>query len=91
MRVSRMDLLPMLTIVAGVALGASLSFGFLGSRSNDVPAANPIVAPSMTPEARADAIERAEHILRTLILEFGVEEPFVEGPLLIDSSMREVR
>ena len=88
MRLSRMDLLPLLTIVVGGALGASLSFGFLGSRSNDVPAANPIVAPSMTPEARADAIERAEHILRTRILEFGVEELRVEGPLLIDSSMR---
>ena len=88
MRLSRMDLLPLLTIVAGGALGASLSFSFLGSRSNDVPAANPIVAPSMTPEARADGIERAEHILRTRILEFGVVEPLVEGPLLIDSSMR---
>ena len=88
MKLSRTDLVPVLAIVTGGVIGASLSFSFLGSRSNDVPAANPIVAPSMTPEARADAIERAEHILRTLILEFGVEEPLVEGPLLIDSSMR---
>ena len=88
MGLSRIDLIPLLTIMAGVVIGASLSFGFLGSRSADVPAANPIVAPSMTPEARADAIERAEHILRTRILEFGVEEPLVEGPLLIDRSMR---
>ena len=83
MRLSRTDFVPLMAIVAGVVIGASLSFGFLGPRSGDVPAANPIVAPSMTPEARADAIERAEHILRTRILEFGVE-----GPLLIDSSMR---
>ena len=83
MRLSRTDFIPVLTIVAGVVIGASLSFGFLGSRSADVPAANPIVAPSMTPEARADAIDRAEPILRTLILEFGVEEPLVQGPYLI--------
>ncbi len=83
MKLSRSDLLPVLTIVVGGVIGASLSFGFLGSRSNDVPAANPIVAPSMTPEARADAIDRAEHVLRTRILEFGVEEPLVQGPYLI--------
>ena len=83
MSLSRTDLVPVLAIVAGGIIGATLSFGFLGPRSGDVPVANPIVAPSMTPEARADAIERGEHILRTRILEFGVE-----GPLLIDSSMR---
>jgi len=32
----------------------------------------------MTPEARADAIDRAERILRTRIDEFGVEEPIVQ-------------
>ncbi len=32
----------------------------------------------MTPEARADAIDRAERILRTRIDEFGVEEPLVQ-------------
>ncbi len=32
----------------------------------------------MTPEARADAIDRAERILRTRIDEFGVEEPVVQ-------------
>ena len=81
MRRSRMDFSPVVAIIAGGAIGFSLSFGFLGSRSNDVPAANPIVAPSMTPEARADAIDQAEHILRTLIPEFGVAEP--QGPYLI--------
>ena len=83
MRLSRTDLVPVLAIVAGGMIGASLSFSLLGPRSDDAAVANPIVAPSMAPEARADAIERAEHILRTRILEFGVE-----GPLLIDSSMR---
>ena len=32
----------------------------------------------MTSEARADAIDRAERILRTRIDEFGVEEPIVQ-------------
>jgi preprotein translocase subunit SecD len=32
----------------------------------------------MAPEARADAIDRAERILRTRIDEFGVEEPIVQ-------------
>ncbi len=36
MRLSRTDLLPVLTIVAGAVVGASLSFTFLGSRSDDV-------------------------------------------------------
>ena len=38
MRLSRTDLVPVLVIVAGGALGASFSFGLLGSRSDDVPA-----------------------------------------------------
>ncbi len=33
---------------------------------------------TMTSEARADAIDRAERILRTRIDEFGVEEPNVQ-------------
>ena len=33
---------------------------------------------TMTSEARADAIDRAERILRTRIDEFGVEEPLVQ-------------
>ncbi len=36
MRLSRTDLLPVLTIIAGGVLGASLSFSFLGSRSYEV-------------------------------------------------------
>ena len=33
---------------------------------------------TMAPEARADAIDRAERILRTRIDEFGVEEPNIQ-------------
>ncbi len=33
---------------------------------------------TMTPDAKADAIDRAERILRTRIDEFGVEEPLVQ-------------
>lgn len=73
MRLSRTDAVPVLAIVAGGVIGASLSFSLL-SRSDDVPSVNPIAAPSMTSEARADAIDRAERILRTRIDEFGVEE-----------------
>ena len=36
MRLSRTDLVPVLAIVAGGVIGASLSFSFLGSRSDDV-------------------------------------------------------
>ncbi len=84
MTLSRTDLLPVLTIIAGGVIGASLSFSFLGrSPADDVPGPDSVVAPSMTPEARADAIDRAQHILRTRTLEFGVEEPLVQGPYLI--------
>jgi len=38
MRLSRTDLVPVLAIVAGGVIGASLSFSFLGSGSDDVPA-----------------------------------------------------
>ena len=37
MRLSGTDLLPVLTVLAGGVVGASLSFSFLGSRSSDVP------------------------------------------------------
>ncbi len=51
MRLSRTDLLPMLTIVAGVALGASLSFGVLTRlRSEDVSVAVPVSATYETVE-----------------------------------------
>ncbi len=44
MRLSRTDLLPVLAIVAGGVIGASLSFSFLGSRSEDVSVAGPVSA-----------------------------------------------
>ena len=52
MRLTRIDLVPVLTIVAGGVLGASLSFSFLGSRSADVTVTVPVVSPS-------DAMSRA--------------------------------
>ena len=51
MKLSRTDLVPMLTIMAGGVLGASLSIGLLGSRSDNVSAPSPVVAPSATAEA----------------------------------------
>ncbi len=41
-----------LTIIAGGVIGASLSISFLGSRSDDVPAPDPVVAAALTPEDR---------------------------------------
>ncbi len=52
MRLSQTDLVPVLTIIAGGAIGLSLSAGILipnllpVSRSDDVPAPDPVVAPS---------------------------------------------
>ena len=57
MRLSRIDLVPLLTIVAGGVIGASLSFGLLGrSPSDDVPAPNPVVAASVTTEERIEVV-----------------------------------
>ena len=51
MRLSRKDLVPVLAIVAGGVIGFSLSLNFLLlSRSDDVPVADPVVAPSVTAE-----------------------------------------
>ncbi len=44
MKLSRMDFVPLLTIMAGGVIGASLSFSFLGSRSDDVSVAVPVSA-----------------------------------------------
>ncbi len=48
MRLSRTDFVPVLAIVAGAVIGASLSFSFLRSPSGDVPVPDPVVAPSPT-------------------------------------------
>ncbi len=52
MRLSRTHFVPVLAIVAGGALGASLSFGLLALvPSGDVPVAESVVAPSATDES----------------------------------------
>ena len=52
MKLSRTDLLPVLTIVAGGVIGASISVSFLGrSPAEDMPAPAPVVASSATAEA----------------------------------------
>ena len=43
MKLSRIDFVPLLTIVVGGVLGASLSLGFLGSRTDDVPVRDSVV------------------------------------------------
>ncbi len=48
MRLSRTDFVPVLAIVAGAVIGASLSFSLLRSPSGDVPVPDPVVAPSPT-------------------------------------------
>ena len=49
MRLSRTDLIPVLAIVAGGLIGASLSFSFLGqSPADDVLVPDPVVVPSPT-------------------------------------------
>ena len=48
MRLNRTDLVPLLTIVVGGVIGVSLSFSNLESRSGEVPAPDPVVAPSPT-------------------------------------------
>ena len=63
MKLSRIDFIPLMTIMSGGVLGALLSFGLLGpSPAVDVPAPNPVVAPSATKETAdqqlADAVRR---------------------------------
>jgi len=65
MRLSRTDLLPVLTIVAGGVIGASVSAGILMpnlllmSRSGDVRALDPVVAPRATAESATPKRRRA--------------------------------
>ncbi len=53
MRLSRTDLVPVLTIVAGGVIGGSLSFSLLGSRSGDE-------AEQMTAEARVEILAKLQ-------------------------------
>ncbi len=61
MRLSRRDFVPLLTIVAGGVIGASLSFGLLGSRSEDVSVAVPVSATYESVEVflRRDGLKEA--------------------------------
>ena len=65
MRLSRIDLLPLLTIVAGGLVGGLVSFSFLASSPSGVPAPDPVVAPALTLEDRFEMeIESLENRLR---------------------------
>ncbi len=55
MRLSRTDLLPVLAVVAGGVIGASLSFSFLALSPSGVPAPDPVVAPSAPAEEPASS------------------------------------
>ncbi len=60
MKLSGTDLVPVLTIIAGGAIGFSLSVGLLLlSPSNDVPAPDPVVTPSTTVESAIRGAARA--------------------------------
>ncbi len=73
MRLSRSDLFPVLTIVAGGAVGFSLSFSLLLlSRSDDVPAPDPVVVPPVTAEAlRLEKQKAVERLMLYLAREQG--------------------
>ena len=54
MRLARTHRVPLLAIVAGGLIGASLSFGLLESRSDDGPAQDLLFGPSVTVESAPD-------------------------------------
>ncbi len=67
MRIYRTNQVAALAIVAGMAIGGGLTFGFLESRSDDVVfVPDPVVAPSvtMTPDAPHEALFRARQLAR---------------------------
>ena len=63
-------------VTKGIKLGLDLQGGMHLVLEVDDPEG------TMTPEARADAIDRSERIMRNRIDEFGVEEPLIQkqGP-----------
>ena len=68
MRLARADFVPLLAIVAGGVIGASLAFSFLGSRSNDVPTQEPEVRVDLSPSswlADYDEFMQGQLITRT--------------------------
>ncbi len=68
MRLSRIDLVPVLAIVAGGVIGVSLSFSFLGrSPADDVPAPEQPVPEQPVPELNVfDVDECADNLVRLL-------------------------
>ncbi len=60
MRLSQTHLFPVLTIVAGGMIGASLSFSFLALSPSGVPAPDPVVAPALTLEDRFEVESEVE-------------------------------
>ena len=64
MRLSRTDFVPVLTIMAGGAIGALLTFSpfVLRSPADDVRAPDPVVAPSATAESATPVVLIAERI-----------------------------
>ena len=87
MRLSRTDLIPVLAIVAGGALGVLTSGALvLSSRADHVPV--PVL------EAKATTIDRVDRVIRIRIDEFGVEEPLIQkvgGDRLIVERQRQQR
>ena len=62
MRLSRTDLVPVLAIVAGGALGASLSFSLLGrSPADDVPAPEPEVSVDAALSGKVTQVESEQY------------------------------
>ena len=66
MSIARTNVVAGLTLVVSMAIGGVLLFSFLGSRSGDVPAPNPVVATSVTTEDRIEVVPVEPHPLWTL-------------------------
>jgi len=98
MRLSRTDFAPLLAIVAGGVIGASLSFGLLGrSPAVDVPAPNPVVAPSVTKETARrledlqrllESNDRTEEVRRLLERDRMERVEEIREVFIIDSHVR---
>ena len=62
MGLSRTNFVPVLAIVAGGVIGASLSFGFLALRSEDVPAQDLLFGPSVAVESTPQRIDLSHNL-----------------------------
>ena len=66
MRLSHIDFVPLLAIMVGGVLGASLSFGFLGSRSGEVPGVTlGLLYESSTTKESARRLEDLQRLLES--------------------------